>query len=76
MMNAALRSSVVGRLLLLAGCSIVAVSAADAQTPAAEAPAAAADPADAMADIIVVARRSEERLQSVPLSITAVSGTQ
>jgi len=75
-MNAALHSGVFGKLLLLAGCSIAAVSAADAQAPTVDAVAESAGPADAMTDIIVVARRSEERLQSVPLSITAVSGTQ
>jgi len=84
MMNAALSSSVIARLALMAGCSVVAVGAAAAQTgssaskdtSAAQTPADATNPANPMADIIVVARRSEERLQSVPLSITAVSNAQ
>src|SRR3546814_5299736 len=84
MMNAALSSSVIARLALMAGCSVVAVGAAAAQTgssaskdtSAAQTPTDATNLANPMADIIVVARRSEERLQSVPLSITAVSNAQ
>lgn len=79
MINISRHSRELGELLLLAGCSLGAVGIVDAQaqSPTSGAtPAASASTTDPIEDIIVVARRSEEKLQSVPLSVTAVSTAQ
>jgi len=64
------------RLLLCAGASMVSVpTMAHAQTAAAKASTATTYP-DAASDIIVTARRVEERLQDVPISITVFNQQQ
>src|SRR4051812_22989569 len=54
--------------------------AATAATAQADAPAAqaeaAAEPAKTEQDIVVTARRREEKLQDVPISVSAISGDQ
>jgi len=62
------------RAALLAGCAGVAVFAAPAtaQDSSVESAPAVVDVSDG--DIVVTARRREERLQDVPLSITAFTG--
>lgn len=71
------------RVMLLASCGIGMPLAAQAQSAPTDsaapppAPAASAQQADTggeMADIVVTARKREERLQSVPISIAAFSG--
>lgn len=64
---------------LLAGVALVAFApvAAQAQTTPAETPAANAEATDATTvdgDILVTARRQSERLQDVPIAVTAFSG--
>jgi iron complex outermembrane receptor protein len=61
------------RTLLLAGCAGIATFAAPAHAQDAAAEAASASEAED-GQIIVTARRREERLIDVPLSITALSG--
>jgi iron complex outermembrane receptor protein len=61
------------RTLLLAGCAGIAAFAAPAHAQDAAAEAASASEADD-GQIIVTARRREERLIDVPLSVTALSG--
>lgn len=57
-----------------AQAAIVDVQAASAE---AAAPAADAEPAqDGITDIIVTARRTSERVQTVPITVTALSGEQ
>jgi iron complex outermembrane recepter protein len=69
-----------GRAALLAGCaSIAAFAAPVAAQDTTEAEAAASDTAEraetiSSGEIVVTARRREERLQDVPLSITALTG--
>ena len=65
--------------MLLWSAASVAPLTALAQTtppeaPETAAPNAAAQPADGVQDIIVTAQRREERLQTVPIAITAISG--
>lgn len=67
---------------LLASCAFVAATpafaqdAAPADNGAAAAPQEVADAASNPADIIVTARRSEERLQDVPISISVLNQQQ
>jgi iron complex outermembrane receptor protein len=61
------------RTLLLAGCAAIAAFAAPAYAQDAAAEPAGASKADD-GQIIVTARRREERLIDVPLSVTALSG--
>lgn len=62
--------------VLLAGSALIAVAPAAAQEAQETAPAVA-EAADAVdADIVVTARKREERLQEVPLAITAYSGEE
>lgn len=63
------------RTALLAGCAIAgccAAGGATAQQPAA-APRAGAAEASTIAEVIVTAQRRSERLENVPMSVTAVS---
>jgi hypothetical protein len=75
--------------MLLAGCAIAAIglspavaSAQDTGTPGAEttgtAPAgqAAESTTQGVGDIVVTARRVEERLQDIPIAVSALSGAQ
>ena len=64
--------------LLSASAMIALASAAYAQTPQAQvAPASAAPPADTqVGEVVVTAQRRAENLQSIPLSVTAVSGAE
>jgi iron complex outermembrane receptor protein len=68
------------RLFLRAGTALFAVAFAHAAYAADEAPAPAAEAASEGAeptndaDIVVTARRREERAQDVPIALTAVSG--
>ncbi len=64
------------RALLLSGCAVVATMASPAM--AQDAPEAAAETVQQNEgnEIIVTARRREERLQDVPLSVTALTGEQ
>lgn len=61
-------------LLALAGCAPHAIAQAQAQTAPDATEAAAAPAADTGGDIVVTAQRRQERLQDVPISLTAVSG--
>jgi iron complex outermembrane receptor protein len=66
---------------ILCSASIGAISLAMASTSAlaqtaTPAPAASADTSDAIAEVVVTSRRSAERLQDVPLAITAQTSTQ
>ncbi|MFC3174026.1 TonB-dependent receptor [Novosphingobium bradum] len=77
-------NSVYLRALLCASSAVAALSAVSAQAQGTPAPAATAPAADAapvrrqddMSDIIVTARRVEERLQDVPISITVFNQDQ
>ena len=75
------------KILLAAGVSTTIVAAApafaqatatavDGQTASASVDTAATNPQDAQYadDIVVTARQREERLQDVPIAVTAVSG--
>ncbi len=63
-----------GLPLLVAGCSALAWSPADAQQDAARRDSEASRPQDALSDIIVTARRRPERLQRTPVSVVALTG--
>ena len=79
-----LSAGAIGKFLLLAGSSILAATAAEAQSqsaapgvpPTVDTQPAGEGASGGLEDIIVVARRSEERLQTVPISVTAVSSAQ
>jgi iron complex outermembrane receptor protein len=64
------------RLFLLASATtaLLQVTAAQAQTAAAAAPAATEDEGAGLVDIVVTARKRDESLVKVPISITALSG--
>ena len=61
------------RTMLLGAASLAALATAQ---PAFAQPGEAAADAPGMADIVVTARRREERLQDVPVAVTALSGEQ
>lgn len=54
----------------------LAAGAAQAQESAAQAEPPAAESDDGLQDIVVTARRREERLQEVPVAVTAISGDE
>lgn len=64
------------RRLLLGSAAMLSAASAAAQTPPDSADAAAATAADPSTgnEIIVTARRTNERLQDVPIAVTALSG--
>ncbi|MEL0250568.1 MAG: TonB-dependent receptor, partial [Novosphingobium sp.] len=61
---------------LLAGLSLTAVAAAVPQTASAQEAQAEDAPAGGLGEIIVTAQKKSESIQSVPISIAAVSGDQ
>lgn len=68
------------RAALLASCAVLLsagwAAAADAQTAASAAATEEVQDSDAVDDIVVTAQRREERLQTVPISITAITGAE
>lgn len=68
-----MRNVIRGRALFLSGCAGLAMFAAPAAAQDTES-APAAEETTQGNGIIVTARRREERLQDVPLSVTAISG--
>jgi iron complex outermembrane receptor protein len=65
---------IAGVSTLLFGCAVATVSTAQ-QAPSAGPPSSAANP-DALATIVVTAGKRAEDIQSVPYSISAVSGAE
>jgi len=63
-------------IALLSGCSALASQAALAQTDAPAQTAPAATDAAGFEEIVVTARRREESLQDVPISVSVLSGDQ
>jgi iron complex outermembrane receptor protein len=54
--------------------ALMTAAPAYAQDPPAPAPAAASDDSDRLQDIVVVAQKREQRLQDVPVAVTALTG--
>ncbi len=66
--------SIASRVMMLTSVALMAIVASSPAIAQAQAPTA--DSAEGVADIIVTAQRREESLQKVPLSITAITGTE
>src|ERR1700754_1351586 len=66
------------RRLLLLGSTALMIAGGPIDPPALAQPAdqAQASPGGDLQEVVVTARRREEKLQSVPIAITAFSGTQ
>jgi iron complex outermembrane receptor protein len=64
------------KFALLAGASFLMVSTSAFAQDAAEAPVAAEEDTGGLEEIIVTAQKRQERLQDVPVSVTAVSSEQ
>jgi len=62
--------------LCVASANALAVESADNGAPDAAAPDDAGDGSNQISDVIVTSQRREERIQKVPTTVTAISGSQ